>query len=146
VERVQTRRSRVEVITGAERSPADQLRHRQWQYFGLMMLRVVCLIVAAILVSLEVPYALVWVLILTAGMVLFPWIAVMVANDRPPREENRFSTRLRRAPAAARALASPGGSHPDADAGERTATGQPERPELNARELPPSPAKVIDQD
>ncbi|MFB9318555.1 DUF3099 domain-containing protein [Cryptosporangium minutisporangium] len=134
---MQTRRSRVEVITGADQSPADQLRRRQWQYFGLMMLRVVCLIVAAVLVSLEVPYALAWVLVLTVGMVLFPWMAVMLANDRPPREENRFSTRFRRSPAAARALAS--------DA-EQADAAHPERPELNARQLPPSSARVIDPD
>ncbi|WP_178379752.1 DUF3099 domain-containing protein [Cryptosporangium aurantiacum] len=134
---MQTRRSRVEVITGADRSPADQLRRRQWQYFGLMMLRVVCLIVAAILVSLEVPYALAWVLFLTVGMVAFPWIAVMVANDRPPREENRFTNRLRRSSAGARAVA----THEQGDDVRR-----PERPELDARELPPSSAKVIDPD
>ena len=110
------------------------------------MLRVVCLIVAAILVTLEVPYALAWVLILTVGMVLFPWIAVMVANDRPPREEHKFSNRLRRVPAAARALASHGASDDQADARERAAASKPNRPELNARELPPSPAKVIDAD
>ncbi|GAA0261201.1 hypothetical protein GCM10009539_53450 [Cryptosporangium japonicum] len=139
MERVQ-RRSRVEVITGAERSPADQLRDRQWRYFGLMMLRVVCLLVAAVLVSLDVPYALAWVGVLTVGMVLFPWIAVMVANDRPPREENRFSNRLRRVPAAARALVSTP-SEPEPERRDEP----PARPELTQRELPPG-ARVIDQD
>ena len=106
-----------------------------------MMLRVLCLIVAAVVVMLKVPYAIVWALILTAGMVLFPWIAVMVANDRPPREENRFSTRLRRAPAAARSLGRPSD---EGDAREQATAAA--RPELNSRELPPSPAKVIDAD
>ncbi|MFG1924010.1 DUF3099 domain-containing protein [Cryptosporangium sp. NPDC048952] len=137
------RRSRVELITEAERSPADQLRHRQRQYFGLMMMRVVCLILAAVLVSVKAPYALVWVGVLTVGMVLFPWIAVMVANDRPPREESRFTNRLRRVPAAARSLGRTS-SQPDDD--RAPTERQPERPQLNARELPPSPAKVIDQD
>lgn len=143
MERVQ-RRSRVQVITGAEQSPADQLRNRQWRYFGLMMMRIVCLFAAAIVVSLNVPYALVWVGILMVGMMLFPWIAVMVANDRPPREENRFSTRLRRVPAAARALTRSSKARPDA--AQDTAASRPRRPELNARELPAAAAKVIDAD
>lgn len=143
MERVQ-RRSRVELITEAERSPAEQLRHRQWQYLGLMSMRVLCLILAAVLVSLKVPYALAWVLVLTVGMVLFPWIAVMVANDRPPLEEKRFSNRLRRVPSAARALVGASGNHADDDS--RATPPSPQRPELNQRELPASPAKVIDQD
>ncbi|MFI5956912.1 DUF3099 domain-containing protein [Cryptosporangium sp. NPDC051539] len=128
-----TRRPRVEVITEAEQSPADQLRRRQYQYFGLMMLRVLCLILAAVLVSLDVPYALAWVVILTVGMCLFPWMAVMIANDRPPLEENRFRNRFRRVPAGARAL-----GHPSEE--------PPSTPELPTRELPPSSARVINHD
>jgi Flp pilus assembly protein TadB len=118
------------VITEAEESPQQQLRHRQRQYLGLMLLRVVCLILAAVLVSLDVPYALVWVLILTVGMVAFPWMAVMVANDRPPKAENRFSNRFHRGArgaASSQALPIP--------------TDEPSRPEL-----PPSNAKIIDPD
>jgi hypothetical protein len=129
---VQSRRPRVEVITEAEQSPQDQLRHRQKQYLTLMGLRVVCLIVAAVLVSLKVPLVLLWVLILTGGMVAFPWMAVMIANDRPPKEENRFTNRFRRGPASRRAL--------------NTASEDETPPQLNARQLPPSPAKVIDPD
>lgn len=128
---MQSRRPRVEVITEAEESPQEQLRHRKRQYLSLMLLRVVCLILAAVLVSLEVPYALVWVLILTGGMVAFPWMAVMVANDRPPRAESRFTTRFRRGPSSRRSLGAPTGESSD-------------HPAL--RELPPSPAKVIDPD
>ncbi|WP_170323954.1 DUF3099 domain-containing protein [Cryptosporangium phraense] len=127
---MQSRRPRVEVITGAEQSPADQLRRRQMQYFGLMSLRVFCLILAAVLVSLDVPYALAWVVILTIGMCVFPWMAVMLANDRPPREENRFRNRFKRTPSSARALSA-----------------ETEAPlELESRELPPSTARVINHD
>lgn len=144
---MQTRRPRVEVITEAEASPQDQLRRRQFQYLGLMLLRVICLIVAAILVSLHVPYALAWVLVLTVGMVLFPWMAVMVANDRPPRTESRFTTRLRRVPVAGRAL--PGRSSEErAGPTGHDAAGEPPgagRGRPAPPELPPS-ATVIDTD
>jgi hypothetical protein len=120
------------VITEAEQSPQQQLNHRKKQYLGLMLLRVLCLILAAVLVSADVPHALVWVLILTGGMVAFPWIAVMVANDRPPRTESRFTTRFRRGAASRRSLSTP---TPEAPAAP---------PQLGVRELPPSDAKVID--
>jgi Flp pilus assembly protein TadB len=137
-EHVQTRRPRVEVITEAEPSPDQQLHRRQIQYFTLMLMRVACLILAAVLVSADVPYALVWVLILTVGMVLFPWMAVMVANDRPPREESKFTNKFRRSAPSRRALDNAPAEQPEAAA--------PERPELGPKQLPPSAAKVIDAD
>jgi Flp pilus assembly protein TadB len=133
-EHVQTRRPRVEVITEAEASPEQQLHRRQIQYFTLMLMRVLCLILAAVLVQLDVPYALAWVLVLTVGMVLFPWMAVMVANDRPPRQESRFTNRFRRPAPTHRAVGN------TADAQTSTA------PQLGQKELPASPAKVIDAD
>ena len=93
-------RPQVAVITEAEESPQAQLRRRQIQYAVLMSLRVVALIVAAVLVSLRVPYLLLWIRVCTVGMVLFPWMAVLVANDRPPKKASRFTTRLHRTPRA----------------------------------------------
>ncbi|HEV2087802.1 MAG TPA: DUF3099 domain-containing protein [Cryptosporangiaceae bacterium] len=111
---MRARRPQVPVITGAEKSPQAQLRERQIRYAALMGLRVVCLVIAAVLVSLRVPYVFWWILLLTGGMVLFPWMAVLIANDRPPKRGSRFSSRLHRAqpadpPAAGPALPAPGG-------------------------------------
>jgi len=85
------------VITEAEASPQAQLRSRQIKYAVMMGIRVVCLIAAAVIVSLDVPHALVWVGFCIVGMVALPWMAVLIANDRPPKKASRFTTRLHRA-------------------------------------------------
>jgi hypothetical protein len=64
------------LITDAERSPDDQLRSRQIRYVGMLWL---------------------WVPLCVVGMVLLPWLAVIIANDRPPKERYRLSRRLHRA-------------------------------------------------
>lgn len=84
------------VITEVEPSPAQQLRSRQIKYASMMGIRAVCLIVAAVVVSRRVPYAMVWVGICIVGMVVLPWMAVIIANDRPPKKSSRFTTRLHR--------------------------------------------------
>lgn len=83
--------SRPVLITDAERSQDDQLRNRQIRYATMMGLRVVCLVVAAVLVGLRVPLLWLWLPLCVAGMVLLPWMAVLMANDRPPREKHRVS-------------------------------------------------------
>jgi Protein of unknown function (DUF3099) len=92
------------VITEVEPSPAQQLRSRQIKYAVMMGIRALCLIIAAIVVSLKVPYAMVWVGICIVGMVALPWMAVIIANDRPPKKASRFTTRLHRARPDRRAL------------------------------------------
>ncbi len=133
---MRARRRQATVITEAEKSPRAQLRERQVRYAVLMGLRVVCLIVAAVLVTLRVPYVLWWILLLTGGMVLFPWMAVLIANDRPPKRDSRFSSRLHRDPPAGAALPAAGGDAgvPPHDGDARPA--QPARPAL--------PGRVID--
>jgi len=84
------------LITDAERSQDDQLRSRQIRYATMMGLRVVCLIGAAVLVSVRPPLLWLWLLICGAGMVLLPWCAVIIANDRPAKERYRLANRLRR--------------------------------------------------
>jgi Flp pilus assembly protein TadB len=86
------------LITDAERSPDDQLRSRQIRYISMMSVRAVCLVVAAVLVSADAPLLWLWVPLCVVGMVLLPWLAVIIANDRPPKEQYRLSNRLRRAP------------------------------------------------
>jgi hypothetical protein len=86
------------LITDAERSPDDQLRSRQIRYITMMSIRAVCLVVAAVLVGSDAPLLWLWVPLCVAGMVLLPWLAVIIANDRPPKEKYRLSNRLRRTP------------------------------------------------
>jgi hypothetical protein len=96
VSRFRSHRQSPVVITEVEPSPAQQLRTRQIKYAVMMGIRAVCLIVAAIVVSMKVPYAMVWVGICIVGMVALPWMAVIIANDRPPKKSSRFTTRLHR--------------------------------------------------
>ncbi|MGH3735975.1 MAG: DUF3099 domain-containing protein [Micromonosporaceae bacterium] len=78
------------VITDAERSQDEQLRSRQIRYATMMGIRVVCLIIAGVLVSVQAPMLWLWVTLCVAGMVLLPWMAVLIANDRPPKEKHRL--------------------------------------------------------
>jgi hypothetical protein len=86
------------VITDAERSRDDQLRTRQIRYLIMMSIRAVCLIVAAVLVSTHVPLLPLWIGLCVVAMVLLPWLAVILANDRLPRNEHRLLHRQRAAP------------------------------------------------
>jgi hypothetical protein len=106
------------LITDAEHSQDDQLKRRQVRYALMMAVRAVCLILAALLVSVHAPLPWLWGPLLVTGMVLVPWLAVVIANDRPPKPEHRLGARLR----------------------HRTA---PEGPPAIG---PGSPAKVIDAD
>ncbi|MDQ7906499.1 DUF3099 domain-containing protein [Phytohabitans sp. ZYX-F-186] len=78
------------LITDADRSQADQLRSRQVRYVLMMSVRGVCLLVAAILVGTKAPLLWLWLPLCLLGMVLIPWLAVLLANDRPPKEQYRF--------------------------------------------------------
>lgn len=78
------------LITGAERSQAEQLHSRQVRYVVMMSIRGVCLVVAAVLVSTKAPLLWLWLPLCLLGMVLIPWLAVLLANDRPPKEQYRF--------------------------------------------------------
>jgi hypothetical protein len=84
------------LITDAERSPDDQLRSRQIRYIAMMSIRALCLVVAAVLVGSNAPLLWLWVPLCVVGMVLMPWLAVIIANDRPPKERHRLSNRLHR--------------------------------------------------
>jgi Protein of unknown function (DUF3099) len=73
------------VITDAARSQGDQLRSREIRYVSMMGLRAACLILGAVLISVKPPLLPVWLILCAAGMVLLPWMAVLIANDRPPK-------------------------------------------------------------
>jgi L-asparagine transporter-like permease len=89
-------RRRPVVITDADPSPAEQLRSRQIRYAAMMGIRVVCLIIAAVLVSVQAPLLWLWLPLCVTGMVLLPWMAVLIANDRLPKEQHRLAGRIRR--------------------------------------------------
>lgn len=93
----------VTVITEAEPSQGDQLRSRQRRYLTMMGLRVLCLLGAAVAYSLHARWA---VPILIVGMVALPWMAVLIANDRPPLKPSRLHRRSV-APSGSRAIEAP---------------------------------------
>jgi len=89
------RRPEPVLITEAEPSMAEQHAHRMKRYALTMGIRLVCLILAAVF------YKIVWLMLILAilGTVL-PWIAVIMANDRPPKKRlkvNHYDARPDRA-------------------------------------------------
>jgi hypothetical protein len=78
------------VITDAQRSQEDQLRTRQTRYILMMSVRVLSLIAAAVLVSAQVPLLWLWLVLCAIGMIVVPWFAVVLANDRLPKERHRL--------------------------------------------------------
>jgi hypothetical protein len=84
------------LITDASRSQDDQLRGRQRRYIVMMSIRALCVVAGAILVSTKAPLLWLWLPLCAVGMVLIPWLAVLLANDRPPKEQHRFGARMRR--------------------------------------------------
>jgi hypothetical protein len=81
------------VITDADQSLDDQLRSRQIRYLVMMSVRAGCLILAAVLVSLRVPLLGLWLVLCVIAMILLPWLAVIIANDRPVKPEHRLRHR-----------------------------------------------------
>jgi hypothetical protein len=68
------------LITAAEPSLAEQHEARRRKYVLMMSIRVVCLIVAAAV------HQIIWLMALFAiAAVVLPWMAVLVANDRPAK-------------------------------------------------------------
>jgi len=71
------------LITDAARSQDDQFRSRKIRYATMMGLRTACLIAGTILISTRPPLLPVWLILCAVGMVVLPWAAVLIANDRP---------------------------------------------------------------
>ncbi|GAB3956394.1 DUF3099 domain-containing protein [Micromonospora vulcania] len=82
------------LITDASRSQNDQLTSRQRRYVLMMGIRVACIVVGAILVGANAPLLWLWLPLCALGMVLIPWLAVLLANDRPPKEQHRLANRF----------------------------------------------------
>jgi hypothetical protein len=76
------------VITDAAEDPEKELRRREIRYVTMMFIRVLCLIGSAFLVVQKPPLWQVWAVICVAAAVVLPWLAVLLANDRPPRKRS----------------------------------------------------------
>lgn len=74
------------LITEARTSGDDAFDRRRRRYLLMMTLRAVCIIGAALTVGISGWLAAAFV----AGALVLPWAAVLVANDRPPKEAVRF--------------------------------------------------------
>jgi hypothetical protein len=74
------------LITEVEPSLDQQLATRRNKYLIMMGTRVVCLVLAAAF------YRTPWLLaIFVAGAVALPWMAVLIANDRPPKKASKVN-------------------------------------------------------
>jgi uncharacterized membrane protein len=74
------------LITAAEPSLDEQLKRRQRRYLLMMSTRLACLVLAAVF------YQTWWLLaIFIAGAVVLPWMAVLIANDRPPKKAEKVN-------------------------------------------------------
>lgn len=66
----------------------------------MMLIRAACVIIFAVLITTRPPLLWVWLVLTGAGAVVIPWLAVILANDRPPKEKYRhFHKRDHAAPA-----------------------------------------------
>lgn len=78
--RDQARRGDPVLITAAEPSRQEQHAARKRRYAITMAVRAVSLVLAAVF------YQTVWLMLIFAALgTVLPWIAVMMANDRPPK-------------------------------------------------------------
>lgn len=79
------------LITAAQASYDEQHRARVKKYSILMAFRIPALVVAAVVYDAT---GLWWLsLLIVAASIPLPWMAVLIANDRPPRtseEVNRY--------------------------------------------------------
>jgi len=74
------------LITEASASLNDQRAERKRKYLTAMGIRVVLYIFAAIF------HDPLWVALLLVGISIpLPWMAVLIANDRPPRKSEKVS-------------------------------------------------------
>jgi hypothetical protein len=80
----------VPAITDARPSRADELRYRERRYILMMSIRALCLIGATVIVTAHVPLAWLWAPALVVGALILPWLAVILANDRAPKNSRRY--------------------------------------------------------
>lgn len=70
------------LITEAEPSLLEEHDSRKRRYIVTMALRAVCLVLATVF------YQTLWIMGIFAVLaIVLPWVAVMLANDRPPKKK-----------------------------------------------------------
>lgn len=80
------------LITEAEPSYDDQQASRRRKYALMMSMRIPCLVIACLC------YQIWWLAVLIIALSIpLPWIAVLIANDRPPRKREKVN-RYQRSP------------------------------------------------
>jgi hypothetical protein len=80
------RADRPVLITEAPINADEEFEHRRRRYLLMMVLRALCIVGAASTFRLSGWLAAAFV----AAAVVLPWAAVLIANDRPPKQELRF--------------------------------------------------------
>jgi hypothetical protein len=75
------------LITGAALSPAEEFAARRRRYSLIMSMRIPCLVVAGVL-ALGFGWTIAAAVVVVASVPL-PWIAVLIANDAPPRKAEK---------------------------------------------------------
>ena len=80
------------LITDAPVNPDDELDRRRRRYGIMMALRTACVIGAALVYHVSLWLALAFIV----GGAILPWSAVILANDRPPRNRGRVIPRMTR--------------------------------------------------
>lgn len=81
------------LITGAPRSPAEEFAARRRRYSLIMGMRIPCLVLAGIV---GIGFGLTGLAaVLVVASVPLPWIAVLIANDGPPRTSEKVARDIR---------------------------------------------------
>ena len=80
------RRNEPVLITDAAEDPEKEIRRREIRYVAMMLTRALCLLLGALIVVQKPPLWGLWASLCVVGMVVLPWLAVILANDRPPKK------------------------------------------------------------
>ena len=83
------------LVTTAPKSPREEQSDRQRRYLITMAIRIVCFILAIVLVQLGLKWE---AAIAVVGSLTLPWIAVVAANAGPKRHVERPALYSRRQP------------------------------------------------
>jgi Protein of unknown function (DUF3099) len=82
---VRDRKPPTVLITDAPEDQEKELRRREVRYVAMMLIRAACVIGAAILATTRPPLWGLWVGLCLVAMLVLPWCAVILANDRPAK-------------------------------------------------------------
>lgn len=84
-----SKRVQPHLVTGAAISREQEFRSRQRRYLMTMGLRIALLVVAALVAR----YSMAAAILIGLASAVLPWIAVLMANDGPPKS-SKYSRRV----------------------------------------------------